>query len=112
MGWCTFATMMDTGSVVLGTRDATLAFDEPSAGGRSVRATLRLDQVWAQMQVELHHPHEISDYLAELDRDWRGWPGDLSWGNGDADFRMTARHDGVREIRIHVTCRVVGTSKT
>jgi hypothetical protein len=94
--------MMDTDAVVLGSRGATLTFDEPSADGTSVRATLRLDQVWAQMIVDLNHPDQISDYLAELDREWRGWAGDISWGNGDVDFLLTARHDGVREIRIHV----------
>jgi hypothetical protein len=56
------------------------------------------------MRVDLGQPDDISDFLSELDQAWRGWPGDLAWGNDD-DFALTARHDGVREIRIHVFMR-------
>jgi hypothetical protein len=95
--------VVENDAVVLGTGDTTVSFDDPSPGGESVRVTLHLgSSVSAQTRVDLHDPHEISDYLAELDRNWRGWPGDLSWGDGDLQFSISARHDGVREVTIHV----------
>jgi hypothetical protein len=46
---------------------------------------------------------DLSKFLAEIDRDWRGWSGVKTAGNADFGLGLQAEHDG----RGHVTMEVV-----
>lgn len=45
-------------------------------------------------------PHGLTDFFAEMHRDWRGWTGTRRWSSIDSDLELVAHHDG--RIRISV----------
>jgi len=45
-------------------------------------------------------PQSLADFLAGLDEDWRGWPGERSWGT--EELTLTARHEKENTVVIQV----------
>ena len=46
--------------------------------------------------------HSLSDYLAALDRDWRGWEGDREWHSEEAELQLSALHDKPNTVLVRV----------
>jgi hypothetical protein len=44
----------------------------------------------------------LADYLAGLDRDWRGWDGERVWQSEEVELRLTARHDKTNTVLVGV----------
>jgi hypothetical protein len=50
-------------------------------------------------------PQTLRDFLVQLDRDWRGWPGTRTWTAMENEMTLEATHDGTGHVRIAVTLR-------
>ena len=44
----------------------------------------------------------LVSFFEEMGRDWRGWPGERTWHDDEAQVRMTATHDGKGIIALEV----------
>ena len=74
--------------------------DEP----RYWRVTLKSGGLNASTDIDLdslrHSEGPIGDFFLGLAADWRGWPGERTWGGGP--LTLSAAHDGLGHITIDV----------
>jgi hypothetical protein len=47
-------------------------------------------------------PQLLADFLAGLDRDWRGWDGERMWQSEGVELRLTARHEWTNTVLVRV----------
>ena len=47
-------------------------------------------------------PEGLADFLEEIAGDWRGWSGERSWQSGEAEMRLTVRHDKTNTVLVRV----------
>ena len=47
-------------------------------------------------------PQRLAEFLAALDEDWRGWQGERVWQSGEAELRLTARHNKKNTVIVTV----------
>jgi hypothetical protein len=45
----------------------------------------------------------LSDYFRDLAKEWQGWAGAKDWRDEGATARMSATHDGIREVVLSVS---------
>jgi hypothetical protein len=55
-------------------------------------------QRWHRWRAEQH----LIAYFADLAAHWRGWDGQLSWRDADAQLGLDATHDGIGHITLRV----------